>query len=96
MFKKKSDPTAEKLDLEINRLLLDMYPMNRKTDAEYPEMVSQLVKLYELREINSSKPMSSDVKATIAANLAGIVLIITHERAHVIATKALGLLQKLR
>lgn len=96
MFKKTPDPTAEKLDMEINALLLDMYTMDKKKDAEYPAMVDQLVKLYELRNANAPKRMSADVKATIAANLAGIFLIIAHERTGVITTKALGFIQKLR
>lgn len=96
MFKPKTDKTAENLDMEINRLLLEMYTMNRMKDAEYPAMVDQLVKLYELRNANAPKRMSADVKATIAANLAGIFLIIAHERTGVITTKALGFIQKLR
>lgn len=96
MFKNATDKTAENLDLEINRLLLDMYAMERKKDAEYPAMVDQLVKLYSLRNANAPKKMSADVKATIVANLAGLFLIIGHERTGVITTKALGFIQKLR
>jgi hypothetical protein len=36
-----------------------------------------------------------DTWATIGANLAGIIIILNHERAHVIATKSLGLVRKL-
>lgn len=94
MFKKKPDYTADNLDKEINALLLDMYTMNRKTDAEYPKMVELLTKLYAQRE--TAKPMSADVKATIAANLAGILILVHHEKAHVITSKAIGFVQKLR
>lgn len=96
MFSKKTDYVAENLDKEINSLLLDMYPKSGKIDPEYPAMVDLLVKLMEVRNANAPKPMSADVKATILANLAGIVLIIGHEKAHVITTKALGFIMKLR
>lgn len=97
MFKKTPDPVAEKLDLEINRLLIDMSSMTRLTDAEYPKMVELLNSLMKTRnETNNPSRMSADVKATIAANLAGIVLILSHERAHVVTTKAISFIQKLR
>jgi hypothetical protein len=37
-----------------------------------------------------------DTLATIAANLVGIVLVINHERVNVVATKAFGMLTKLK
>lgn len=40
--------------------------------------------------------ISPDTLATIGANLAGIVLILNYERAGVVASKALGFVQKLR
>ena len=93
MFSKKSDPVAENLDTVIDAHILKMSELTT-THSEYPAMVDQLVKLYSLRP--QAKAMSSDVKATIAANLAGILLIIGHERTGVITTKALGFIQKLR
>lgn len=95
MFSKKTDIPAENLDKVIITHLAAMSDMG-PTHTEYPAMVQNLDTLYSLRNASAPKPMSADVKATIAANLAGIVLILTHERVGVITTKALGFVQKLR
>lgn len=47
-------------------------------------------------EINHPYRPSTDTLAIIAGNLVGIVFILGHERANVIASKALGLVMKLR
>jgi hypothetical protein len=59
-------------------------------------IVARLTELNELQKTNSSGPVSKDVVVTAATNLAGILLILHHERANVIATKALAFVQKLR
>lgn len=92
----KTDHTAENLDAVINKHLAVMSELDPKTATEYPEMVKTLDTLYSLRNASKPKPMSADVKATIAANLAGIVLILGHERVGVITSKALGFVAKLR
>jgi len=79
------------LDNEINNLLEIMEPQLKYTD-DYKAMVDQLAKLYELRK---GRRVSADVMATIAANLAGIIVLMNHERAHVIASKAFGLVKKI-
>lgn len=88
MFKK-SEIDA-KIDEEIN-VLLDAL-RTCKNPAEYAEWSDQLVKLHGLREKNR---VSKETLATIAANVAGIVVILSHERAHVIASKAFGLVKKI-
>jgi len=88
-----AEPTA--LDLAIDRLHTDMRE-NPTDSEEYAKLVDHLVKLHNLNEAEKPKGLSTDVKATIAANLAGIGMIIFHERANVIATKGLAFVQKLR
>lgn len=94
MFKK---TTHEKTGLEtvIDELLNDMSFVSKETD-EYSKMVDQLVKLYSLKETDSKRRISPDTLATVTANLAGIILIVGHERAHVVTSKALGFVLKLR
>jgi hypothetical protein len=93
MFKKTAmQPNA--LDAEINLLHLDMYTED-KTSEKYAVLLDRLIKLYALKETPKSG-ISADVKATIAANIAGILIIVGHERAHVVTSKALGFIQKLR
>lgn len=90
MFKK--SPIDTKVDETIMTLLAKMEEVEDKSTTEYASMVDQMSKLYKLREENS---VSADTWATIAANILGIVIILNHERANVIATKTLGLVRKL-
>lgn len=65
--------------------------------VEYQRKVDQLVKLYELRERkNATKRVSPDTLAIVAGNLAGILMIVGHEKAHVVTSKALGFILKAR
>jgi hypothetical protein len=90
MFKK--NPIEEKLDAEITQLLAAMSIHNDKTDSEYKEMTERFKTLMELR---THGRISKETIATIAANLAGLIVVMNHERAHVIATKAFTLVRKM-
>jgi hypothetical protein len=48
------------------------------------------------RELDNFDRLSKAQLATILANLAGIAVIMTHERTHIIVTKALGFVSKLK
>lgn len=89
MFKRNQIETG--LDNEINHLLELMDKEDAFTE-KYSAMSDQLVKLYELRK---GRRVSADALATIAANLTGIVILMNHERAHVLASKAFSLVKKL-
>lgn len=93
MFTKTSEPTE--LDPVIMRLLEVMAEKDIDSD-EYAKAADQLIKIYKLRTESAPKRVSADTWAIIAANLAGIILIIGHERANIITTKALAFIQKLR
>lgn len=94
MFHRKSTTNPD-IDIPINALIAAMSTVKPDTD-EYAKMVDQLVKLYKLKEVDASKRVSADTLAIVAANLAGIMMIVGHERAHVVTTKAIGFVQKLR
>lgn len=64
--------------------------------VEYARKVEQLVKLYSLKEANSKRKVSADTLAIVAGNLAGILMIVGHEKAHVVTSKALGFILKAR
>lgn len=83
------------LDKIIDDLQSEMAGVSGDT-PEYAAMADQLVKLMELKANLGPKRISADVKATIAANLAGILIIVGHERVHVLTSKALGFIMKLR
>ncbi|HET9785578.1 MAG TPA: hypothetical protein VFP47_00505 [Pyrinomonadaceae bacterium] len=64
--------------------------------VEYARKVEQLTKLYSLKEKTSERRVSPDTLAIVAGNLAGILLIVGHEKAHVVTSKALGFILKAR
>lgn len=90
MFKK--NPLDLKIDEEIHKLLDQMSQEEDRTSTKYTTMVAQLASLRKIRKEDS---ISKETMATVAANLAGIVIILGHERAHVIASKAFSLVKKI-
>jgi hypothetical protein len=87
------EPTP--LDDAIARLFDSLQGMAPDSD-EYSKTADQLLKLYKLNdESKSKKRVSPDTLAVIAGNLAGIVAILGYERAHIITSKAFGLVMKL-
>lgn len=89
MFRKKHEDPG--LDKAIDEAIRALDPLSK----EYLQNVEGVERLYQLKE-KSNNRISPDTLATIAANLAGIVLILNHERVHVVSTKALTLLHKLK
>lgn len=93
MFARKPDLEAE----ELNKAITDVhnhlsdYPPESK---EYAAMADQLVKLYAQKANNPSRRISSDVLLTVSANLLGILVIVGHERANVVTSKALSFVMK--
>lgn len=92
MFTKKT-PEQTGIEKAIDLILEEMLTKS-STDEDYIKMTAQLEKLYKLKEMDSPKKVSPDTLAVIAGNLAGILLILNYERAHVITTKALGFVMK--
>lgn len=94
MFTLKTSAEPTKLDEEIIRLLTIMEEETPDSD-EYSKTADQLIKLMKLREeISSKRRVSPDTLAVVLGNIAGIGLILSYERAHVITSKALGFVMK--
>ena len=83
MFTSKDSDEKSGLDEAIDSVLAEMASVNADSD-EYAKMVDQLVKLYPLKETEAKRKVSPDTMALIAGNLLGIMLIVGHERAHVV------------
>lgn len=83
------------LDAVIEEALAQLSGINVETE-EYARKVDQIAKLMKLKEQNAPKRVSPDTLAIVAGNLAGIVLILGYERAHVVTSKALGFVMKTR
>lgn len=87
----KREPSS--LDLEIERVLKLMSEYHPSA-SQYSEVADQLTKLYAIQERNVPKRVSKDTLAVVFGNLAGIVMIIGHEKANVISSKALSFVLK--
>lgn len=94
MFKRTQN---EKTGLEkaIEELHIEMNSVTADTE-QYSQMADQLVKLYKLREFDAPKKVSPDTLVLVGGNLLGIALIVGHERAHVVTSKALSFVLKLK
>ncbi len=90
LFKRRDRRTP--LEKEIDALVKDL-GNTAFEDKEYATKVEQLGKLMDIQKKKKVR-ISPDTVAIIIANLAGIVLILGYERAHVITTKALGFIIK--
>lgn len=91
MFKRSEDEVKKALDNEILNLFNHMDD-KAKFDEEYATMAVAVAKLYELR---SKERVGMDAVMNVVAHLAGLAVIMQHERVHVIASKAFGLLRKI-
>lgn len=92
MFYKKLKSNEEKLlDIEIGSMVRQLQSYHAShDDKEYDRIVTQLERLYKLKEMEKPQRVSPDTWALIGANLLGIALIMTHEFTHPITTKALN------
>lgn len=64
------------------------------TKEEYKIAVENLGRLYEAKNKEKRSGVSPDTVAIVVGNLIGIALILWHEKAEVITTKALGFVIK--
>ncbi len=86
-----TEPSGLDDAIESAILRLNNYPPH--TD-EYAKTVAQLERLYSFKTAKSSRRVTPDTLAIVLGNLAGIVIIVGHERAHLVTSKALTFIQK--
>lgn len=93
MLTKEQPPSG--VEIAFDRALTELG--NRSVvDEEYELILNRIAKLHKMKEDEKPSQVSKDTLAMIGANLAGILLIIVHERVHVITSKALGFVAKPR
>lgn len=92
MFQIPKNEIDTALDVEIIVVLAEMKKEANKNSEEYAKKVDHLAKLHELRQ---KSKISMDTVATIGAHVLGLIVILQHERAHVIASKAFGFIKKI-
>lgn len=91
MFKLKNE---SKLDKEIDNLIESMHYVGGDTE-EYSKMAANLVQLYKAKSMEREpQHISYDTLASIAGNLAGIILILKYEELNAITSKALSFVMK--
>jgi hypothetical protein len=88
--------TKPNFNKEITSVLEQLDGMS-VTTPEYAETLTILERLAKVQTQHKGKTqVSADAIVTAAASLGGIALILGFERAHVITTKALGFVAKLK
>ena len=90
--KPNSDP---KLDEAIDSIYSDLAGFTSETE-EYGRMTDQLTKLYAIKNERNSRRVSPDTAVVVGANIAGILLILNHERLGIVTSKALGFVIRVR
>jgi plasmid replication initiation protein len=91
--KPKSAQDMSTLEVATELALKNLMATGPET-REYTRLLSAIERLTELQKATSRR-VSPDTIAVVAANIVGILLIINHERASVVASKALGFVQRL-
>lgn len=87
-------PEKTNLEREIDRVLHEMDEVDPGSE-DYEKMADQLVKLHAMKTEDGRRRVSPDVKANILANLLGILIIVGHERVHIVTSKALSFIRRL-
>lgn len=85
----------EALDRLIERVIDDM-EMFGPTSEEYEALLARYERLTKLKAEDRPKPVSRDTMLIVAGNLAGIIIVVMYEHAHVLTSKALGTVWKPR
>lgn len=87
--------TRDLYDKEIASVLDRMSKDKAETD-EYTTMVKNLEVLARAKSYEKDNTLKPEHILPVAANLAGILLILNYEQAHVITSKALSFIFKVR
>jgi len=74
------------------KVLDDMDP----TDSDYEKTIAHVKTLSELITAERPEPLNYNTLVLAFTNIGGIALIVGHERAHVVTSKALTFIGKLR
>lgn len=98
---KKDKDELNSLNKEIERLIAEMSRIDPEIE-DYAVMTARLDTLYKLKEVDHKVEtkqlfgVSAETLAVISANLLGIMMIVGHERARVITSKAVSFIPKLK
>jgi hypothetical protein len=88
-------PTKTGLDENIE-LQYDKLKTLQSESKEYAQVVKQIQKLHAMRQAEKPPVVDPNTLLMIGANITGIILIVGHERMHLVTSKALGFVRQLR
>jgi len=90
MFKRTEDPIRAALEAEI---LSTFKMLNDATETDvHGKLVTDVCKLMELR---NQERISKDAIVTALTHIAGLAVVLQHERVHVIASKAFQMIKRI-
>jgi hypothetical protein len=95
VFTDKPIPGKSELDKAIDNAFLEMQGFTADEEG-YSKIVDQLSKLYALKPEKAKQRVSPDTVWIVVGNLLGIAVIVGHERANVVSSKALNFIMKLK
>lgn len=81
---------------ELERTLTGMKMTPLVESEEYVKMLTVAERLHEVVNSKKSPSVDREVLLTVGANLLGILLILNHEYAHPITSKALNFVTRVR
>lgn len=84
-----------KLDGQIDEVLLKMQELG-PDDEDYPNMMTNLERLVTLKAEEAKSGFSQDTFLIVGGNLLGILIIVAYEQKHVMVSKALNFLNRVR
>jgi hypothetical protein len=81
------------LDATITELMIDMKTRDGDSE-EYATMLNRLERLNKLRKPSFREKISPDTLILVGSNLLGILIIVSYEHGHVLASRALNTIIK--
>ncbi len=89
-LKKSSEDSMLDAALKRAHLKLKGYDPN---SVEYRKILDDIVKLHKMKEAETPSPVSYDTIVLAATNILGIVMVLKHEQARIITTKAWNMIK---
>lgn len=84
---------TSELDAAITVVMVRMALLDPNTE-EYQTMITNLERLYALRAEARKTRINPDTLLVVAGNLLGILVVVSYEHSHVVASKALSFIMK--
>jgi hypothetical protein len=82
-------------ELQQQRTLSEVSNEIRLKELQQQKSISDDAHSIKLEELEQRKAISKEALLTVGTHIAGLVVLMNHERAHVIASKAFGLVKKI-